>query len=386
MSDSVSEEQQKLVPADITGYAAYNSDREFEDGPSTSCGTAQMTSNSPDWMAEMGPKMVAAKVGEVVWPGTHDSGAYCEEFDFNKVVDDHWLRYVGVHLLRCLGPRNRQFASDWARTQSLSIRQQLEHGVRYIDLRISKCSSDNQYYIVHSFCGPALRGILNDIQEFFSAHPQECLLMSIQPVFGVDHNELHNIIERKLGGLLLKREPDSYPKISPISLTISHLLSKGRIVVFYKLFTIAFGSDIPCFWNYEHLYSPFIMSLDPLVKENFQLERFTEFASRYHRSAKEKYKRIFHFMYALTPTLCEILKSSDIAKYLVSPQTRTKFRSLQDCAQTMNPRLCKFMERIKNHVVSEGCQDMGMIVSIDFVEESDLVQRVIALNIEKFKT
>lgn len=151
---------EKLMPAAVSPdehYVAYFSDRDEEEG-TTSCGTAQANSR-PDWMSEVGAKFMAAKVGEVVWPGTHDSGAHCEEFDFSKVVHDHWLRYIGTHLLRWLGRGSKQLASDWSRTQALSIRQQLEHGVRYIDLRVSKCVQDNEYYIVHSFCGPLLRDI-----------------------------------------------------------------------------------------------------------------------------------------------------------------------------------------------------------------------------------
>lgn len=374
---------EKLVPLISPAeepYVAYSSDRDEEEPPTTSCATAAVR-NRPDWMREMGPKLMNAKVGEVVWPGTHDSGANCELFDFNKVVHDHWLRYIGTHLLNCLGHGFRRFASDWSRAQTLSIRQQLEHGVRYIDLRVSKCVQDNEYYIVHTFCGPLLRNVLSEIKGFLSEHEGECLLLEVTPVYGVDHIELHTLFEGKLGHLLLKRDRGSY-QISPISLTLSHLVQKGRILLLYK-FPVLYGymESTLCFWESRCIHAPFVMTLDPSVKEGYQLENFTNFTSKYHQSASKKHKCLFHFMYALTPTLSEILKSAPISKYFVSGDN---LGSLEECAQTMNPKLSKFVERIKRHADAEQSSDVGMIVSVDFVEESELVEHILSFNGHKF--
>ena len=115
-----------------------------------------------------GPKYFRLKLGEVIWPGTHDSGAYCQEFDYSKVVHHDTLRKVGTHLLYCLGPAASGVASKWSQTQSLSIKEQLEHGARYLDLRISRCLEDGCYYIVHSFCGPNIEEVFRQISEFMS--------------------------------------------------------------------------------------------------------------------------------------------------------------------------------------------------------------------------
>lgn len=364
-------------------YVAYFSDKDEEEGPTTSCGTVE-AKNRPDWMGDMGPKLRTAKVGEVVWPGTHDSGANCELFDFSKVVHDHWLRYIGTHLLRCSGRSFKQFASDWSQAQALSIQQQLEHGVRYIDLRVSKCMQDDDYYIVHTFCGPPLMDVLSEIHSFVSDHKGECLLVEVTPIYGVDHIELHTLFERKLGGFLLKRERESY-QISPMSLTLSHLMEKGRIVVLYKFPTMyGYTENTLCFWESRCIHAPFVMTLDPSVKEGYQLENFTNFSSKYHQVASKKHRSLFHFMYSLTPTLGQILKSAPISRYFVSGEHTTNLRSLQECAQTMNPKLRKFVERIKRHVEAEQSSDIGMIVSVDFVEESDLVDQVLSLNDRKF--
>ena len=378
-----------LLPTTISTrepYVAYFSDKEEEEeeGGSATCGTEEV-SYRPDWMKEMGARLMNAKVGEVIWPGTHDSGAHCEQFDFSKVVHTHWLRFIGTYMIRYLGQGPKQFASDWSRAQGLNIRQQLKHGVRFLDLRVSKCRQDSRYYMVHTFCGPPLKDVLVEIHDFLTEHRGECVLVSVVPVCDVDHIELHGVFERHLGEFLLKRERESY-QISPLSLTLSHLTEKGRLVVFYKL-PAMFGymENVPCFWDSRSIHAPFVQSLDPTTKETHQLENFTTFSQNYHKPADRRHKHLFHFMYALIPTLGQILKSADVFKYLISPESRSKLRSLQECAQVLNPKLGRFVERVERHAVSEQCQDMGVILSVDFVEESDLIQLVISLNQSRFK-
>ena len=363
-------------------YEAYVSDQGTSSD--TSCGTLK-TTDMPGWMAEMGPRFLNAKVGEVIWPGTHDSGAYCQDFDYNKVVNQNWLQYSATHILNCLGTSVKKVASDWARTQMISVRKQLEHGVRYIDLRVAKCTKDGCYYIVHSFCGPCIEDVLEEIAGFAANHEKECILLEVDPVSEVDHVELHSIFERKLGSLLLRRERGSSHSFSPISLTMSHLIAKGRILVLYKLPALyGYMDTVLSFWDSRFTCAPFVMSLDPSVKEGHQLENFLHFSSNFHGLASSKHQYLFHFMYALTPTLGEILKNSLLPIFTQGGENEP--RNLQECAQRINPRLVQFMKRVKEHVRAEKCWDMGMIVSVDFVEDSDLMQHVISLNDSKFRT
>ena len=371
-------------PAEVENpYEAYDSDPdEHEASPGTSCGTFKST-DRPDWMAEMGPKFLNAKIGEVIWPGTHDSGAYCQNFDYSKLVHHQWLHFSATHLLNCLGPHIRRVASDWCRTQTMTVRQQLEHGVRYIDLRVAKCWRDGCYYIVHSFCGPCLDDVLEEISRFAADHKKECILLEVDPVSEVDHVELHSIFKRKLGDLLLKRECGSSHSFSPISLTISHLIEKGRILVLYKLPTLyGYMNTVLSFWDSRFTFAPFVMSLDPAVKEGHQLENFLHFSSNFHGPASTKHQYIFHFMYALTPTLGEILKNS--VTPIFTRRDKDEPVNLQECAQRLNPRLVQFIERIQEHIRAEKCWDMGMILSVDFVDDSDLMQHIISLNKSKF--
>lgn len=373
---------EKLTVSSQEPYEAYVSDSKDCEAPSsTSCGTFKST-DMPNWMAEMGPRFLNAKIGEVFWPGTHDSGAYCQDFDYNKVVHHEWARSAATHILNCMGPRVRKVASEWTRTQTMSVRQQLEHGVRYIDLRVARCVKDDCYYIVHSFCGPCLEDVLGEIAEFAGNHEKECILLEVDPVSEVDHVELHTMFERKLGRLLLRRESSS-GCFSPISLTMSHLIEKGRIVVLYKIPTLCgFIDSVLSFWESRFIHAPFVMSLDPTVKEEHQLEKFLHFSSNYHDDARKKHQNLFHFMYALTPTLTDILTGLIVPVF--TQRASDKPGNLEECAQRINPRLTQFIEKVKGHIKDAKCWDMGMILSVDFVDDSRLMQHIVSLNNSKF--
>lgn len=108
-------------------------------------------------------------LSDITMPGTHDSGT--------KNVD----------------------LPIWSKTQTLSISEQLNIGIRYFDLRLEHVS--DVYYnaqIVHgsSNCWNGKGGhltlyeVLEDMYTFLSAHPSETLVVSVKQDYGDDINAL----------------------------------------------------------------------------------------------------------------------------------------------------------------------------------------------------
>ena len=58
--------------------------------------------------------------------------------------------------------------SLWTRCQALGVRQQLEAGVRFLDLRVAV--KDGEAYVAHTMRGPPLAGVLDEIADFYEAH------------------------------------------------------------------------------------------------------------------------------------------------------------------------------------------------------------------------
>ncbi|YCM46917.1 phosphatidylinositol-specific phospholipase C domain-containing protein (plasmid) [Verrucomicrobiaceae bacterium 227] len=108
-----------------------------------------------DWMSCLNG---ALPISQLSIPGTHDSGALLEPFP------------------------------GTARTQSLTLDQQLAAGVRFFDIRCNH--TNNQFAIFH---GPVPQGITFDIvllqvNTFLDANPGETLIMSVKEEFTASNN------------------------------------------------------------------------------------------------------------------------------------------------------------------------------------------------------
>ncbi|KAL6079631.1 PI-PLC X domain-containing protein 1 [Balamuthia mandrillaris] len=82
------------------------------------------------WMEDMAPWIGHKTLKEVALPGTHDSATYCltSRSSFAPDASSFVQRMP------------KRFVRDWAVTQSLSLYQQLQAGIRYLDLRIGRSS------------------------------------------------------------------------------------------------------------------------------------------------------------------------------------------------------------------------------------------------------
>lgn len=105
------------------------------------------SSDRSSWMAELDDE---AKLNSLTIPGTHDSGAL------------HSLAEVS------------------GKCQSLSIREQLQIGVRFLDIRLQLV--DNKLKVVHSFTDQMtdFEDVLADMTSFVSENESEFLIVSIK--------------------------------------------------------------------------------------------------------------------------------------------------------------------------------------------------------------
>ena len=333
------------------------------------------------WMSTM-PNIYKATLGQVVWPGTHDSGAYLEEFDCSRVSSEDRLMKLASFALRCLGRRAKRFASGWARAQQLSVKEQLEHGVRYLDLRVARCDRSRDYYITHSIGGPDLDDVLQQIAGFARKNSKEIILIRMCPRSrSVDHAELHEVVCRNLEELVLKK-PQQELRPSPISYTLSRLLEEGRIVVFYASHASMSNPKLTAFWSPDCIHNPWSYSLDPREKEEFQLTQYKSF-----RTSVPRHTRLFNFQFVLTPT------TKDVCKSLVYGQDREarRFSSLWDCAEHMNQRLGEFIDAVvqadEQQQLQEGSGEetgSGKIVTVDYIDRSELTDILVQMNRKYF--
>ncbi|KAH9399627.1 transmembrane protein 35, partial [Tyrophagus putrescentiae] len=99
-------------------------------------------------------------------PGSHDSGAYKLFPKLGFAVDRPDLR--GSWFLNAFHFITYPLVARYSITQRLNVYQQLNAGIRYLDIRIALRPEDNQFYICHNFYGPKLEEILKQMRAYLS--------------------------------------------------------------------------------------------------------------------------------------------------------------------------------------------------------------------------
>jgi hypothetical protein len=122
------------------------------------------------WMSETLTDEV--RIVDVAMPGSHDSLSYGINF-FSAVDENAVSAPLQQPLLKGLGVRQ-------SITQTLNVRQQLEAGVRYFDLRVTRSEEDGQWYGVHNYRSVLLADALTQFNNFLLTHPGEVVILDFQ--------------------------------------------------------------------------------------------------------------------------------------------------------------------------------------------------------------
>ncbi|VDM44494.1 unnamed protein product [Toxocara canis] len=134
-----------------------------------------------NWMRDLPPDVSSRPLIDLAIPGSHDSCAsllLCTA----PVANDEG------RVIRILGrlPPVRRLIQRWARTQCLTVAQQLVAGIRYFDMRVSvpSCTSISGMRVLHALYGDEVYRILAEMNAFLETHSHEVII--------VDFNHLYN--------------------------------------------------------------------------------------------------------------------------------------------------------------------------------------------------
>ena len=214
---------------------------------------------SADWMAGLEDGI---RLSAVTLPGTHNSGTAAVDFPF------------------------------FAKCQVLGVREQLEAGFRYLDIRLAADEETGALKLTHGFseCRPApfsrkplwLSDVIADCLAFLDGHPTECFLFCVKHEYGdasvVDmQTALYAEISRSRDRWLLT---SSLPTVGE---------ARGRIVLLRRWGDDAGLGDeagIPFSWaDQGGLYSP-----ADGIEANFTGDFLLWVQDRYHYGAEEKWE------------------------------------------------------------------------------------------------
>jgi len=147
------------------------------------CATAHRSS----WMGclvRADPGFGETPLSEVAIPGSHDSGTFnLDPTDFDTQSGSSCTSYIPLFSsLPALVAR-------WSQTQDESFTQQLNHGIRYFDLRVAYPGDPAQgWRIVHTqFARSSLSDDLDQIASWASQHPREVVIVDLNHVCYDNH-------------------------------------------------------------------------------------------------------------------------------------------------------------------------------------------------------
>ncbi len=149
------------------------------------------TPATSSWMESIYSSKSSTPLNEIIIPGTHDSGTYdiTSSSDFEPDTPWFFLFAPGV-------------VAAFAKSQAHDIGQQLDNGVRYIDLRLDW--HDNDIWIVHSMYSDKLSNILDDVKSFAQSHSKEIIILDFNSLVDSGHyDELDVMLQSKIGSLLI---------------------------------------------------------------------------------------------------------------------------------------------------------------------------------------
>ena len=146
-----------------------------------------------NWMAAT-PDIDRLTLGEVVWPGAHNSGL---DYDFSY-------------------PAYLQPAKNWFVCQDGPFIQQLDEGVRAFDLRLHAdehwlgIKKFHTFHGVKLFQGRALSELVKSLDFFLNENPNEFIVLDIHELKGIndqpfDYKGFHDVITTELASRLIPR-------------------------------------------------------------------------------------------------------------------------------------------------------------------------------------
>jgi hypothetical protein len=233
------------------------------------------------WMTDCWNAICERSITDIVLPGSHDSGTARLT---REIANDDGGEKIRK-LRRIFGtPITNSIAAKWSQCQPLTIAQQLELGVRYLDLRIGRDETKDLPHALrccHGFFGEGLVGVFEQVRDFCAGVDCEfvvidlCHLYLSLPSVGIEeaggeevggeedeaHRCLVDQLEGTLGHLLVPAKDWRRP--------ISQLRANGRrVFVFYphsnrrSIQSPSWSRD----WQIEH---KFVDSPWPQVPEVF---------------------------------------------------------------------------------------------------------------------
>ncbi|MET9883714.1 phosphatidylinositol-specific phospholipase C [Streptomyces sp. NPDC006430] len=176
----------------------------------------------------------AASAASLVLPSTAHagSGSYNPSSWMSRLSDSTWLNHLtipGTHDSWCTDPNN---GTIWAQTQNWGVPEQLERGIRFLDIRCNGLQgAPNEFGIYHGswYQKHRFQDVLNACRNFFRQYPKETVIMRVknegeggQALDAVEFKRRFNYYLDNMGYRSMLWTAPSWPKLGQV---------RGKVVV-----------------------------------------------------------------------------------------------------------------------------------------------------------
>ncbi len=254
-----------------------------------------------------------------------------------------------------------------ARTQGYSVKEQLDMGARYFDLRVNK--TEDGYYMYHAmFNGEKFENVLSAITEFIKNNPGEALILDFQHFSGGAEEDVVSMLESGLvaDGLAIHNDTDKSDLEFISGLTLGDC--RGKCVMLFggdeelalaKDFLFARNND-ECTKTGQSLNSCYISEYNKMLSEDFINTALPYYYQNIEKKIEEEgFKGLFVLQGQLTDGLL-----------IFGPYAREK---------THRENMSEYIRGIKNDSQRLAITN---IIMRDFLT-SDKCEEIISLNFDK---
>ena len=211
MSASTCVERVEAATTPVVNDRATTTTLDFErdKGSFVSKESFMVSKESTNWQSDPSYRKMAPK--SLVFPGTHDSGAYFLTNTFQpgkqSPVPD-WVKSVSK-VAKTVGIPIEELVARWAKTQKQTVFEQLRTGARYLDLRCGwqgrgGGGGDKQgtWKIHHALVGVDVSIVLEDVANFLRTFTTEVVIVEMSHFYGdPDERAVEQLASEVLGSL-----------------------------------------------------------------------------------------------------------------------------------------------------------------------------------------
>jgi len=302
-------------------------------------------SDTSSWMTNLPENVTLLPIRTIAIPGSHDTGAYMLDVEKPVAPDEsNIIQFFGKSLFA------KRLIRRWSLTQSMTLKEQLEAGVRYLDMRPGYCQEDDDFYFVHGLYGPRIADMLIDLAQFLDEHPKEVVILDFNHFY---LTKPYKPLTKRFEGLIVEHLSDKLlsPEGAGCNSSLTDIWKQGKQVITF------FSDDAgpfenPLFWDHTQYYSPWFNTSSSSVLVNELENRFNDL--------KENSFNVFQAILSPQTSTIVLHWASSLRKYLVSPGSRVIAAWLR-----------KVYTEKKKHV---------NICICDFIQEDNCLTSIIQLN------